>query len=127
VDELEAIAAGARFELRRLDERERILSAVLKGIDLFDDVAAAVRASESQAEVRQSLMTLLDLDQVQAAAVADMQVRMLSAEWRRQLAQEHERVTAEMADAEAIVESPERQRELVGTERGNELAARANR
>ena len=78
------------LRLRSLRERERLLSAIIAGLDRFDEVVAAVRGCESREEIRDALMELLGVDEFQAMAVADIQVRLLSR--RRQLAAEHAEV-----------------------------------
>jgi hypothetical protein len=47
VGEIEAIVAGARYQLSRLEERAEILAPVLQVTDRFDSVYALVRSSES--------------------------------------------------------------------------------
>jgi DNA gyrase subunit A len=81
-----------RLRLRSLQERARLLSAIIAGIDRFDEVAAAIAGSESRDEMRAALMELLGVDEFQAMAVADMQVRLLSRERRAALAAEHAEV-----------------------------------
>jgi len=71
-------AGGPEIELRSHQERARILYAVLRAIDQFDSVAAAVRSCDSTDAARTALMDLLDNDEVQARAVADMQVLQLA-------------------------------------------------
>lgn len=124
MDEAEKIAAGARFELRHLQEREHLLGAVLKGIERFDEVAAVVRRSHSREEIRDSLMKLLDVDEYQAMAVADIQVQALSGRRLQQLSGEHDDVLTGIAELESVLESPTK---LVGTPRGEELAKLSDR
>jgi DNA gyrase subunit A len=71
-------------------------------------------------------MDLLDIDQDQAGVVLDMQSRKLAASERRALSDEYQQLTAAITEYELIVASPERQRELVGTDRGEFLASYAD-
>jgi DNA gyrase/topoisomerase IV subunit A len=59
--------------------------------------------------------------------LADLQLRSLTPFRQRLIADEYEQCSALMADLRLILASPERQRELVGTERGDDLAARRPR
>ena len=61
-------------------------------------------------------MDLLEIDDVQARAILDMQLRKLAALERQQLTDEYEELMAQIADYQAILASPERQRQIVGTE-----------
>ena len=65
-------------------------------------------------------MDLLDIDEIQARAILDMQLRKLAALERQQLIDEYEELMAQIADYEAILASPERQRQIVGTELGRD-------
>jgi DNA gyrase subunit A len=67
---------------------------------------------------QQGLMGLLDIDEIQARAILDMQLRRLAALERQQLTDEYNELMEQIADYEAILASPERQRQIVGTELG---------
>ena len=67
-------------------------------------------------------MDLLEIDEIQARAILDMQLRRLAALERQQLIDEYDELMAEIADYEAILASPERQREIIGTELGEIVA-----
>jgi DNA gyrase subunit A len=114
--QIDVIVRRTRFLLRRAQERAHIVSALLKAIDRIDEVIALIRASESAAVAQQGLMELLEIDEEQARAILDMQLRKLAALERQQLLDEYAELMARIADYEAILASPERQREIVGTE-----------
>jgi DNA gyrase subunit A len=116
--QIEVIVRRTRFLLRKAEERAHILVALLKAIDRIDEVIALIRASESAAAAQQGLMDLLEIDDVQARAILDMQLRKLAALERQQLTDEYEELMAQIADYQAILASPERQRQIVGTELG---------
>jgi DNA gyrase subunit A len=116
--QISVIVRRTRFLLRKAEERAHILVALLKAIDRIDEVIALIRASESAAAAQQGLMDLLEIDDVQARAILDMQLRKLAALERQQLTDEYEELMAQIADYQAILASPERQRQIVGTELG---------
>jgi DNA gyrase subunit A len=116
--QIEVIVRRTRYLLRKAEERAHILRALLKAIDRIDEVIALIRASESAAAAQQGLMDLLEIDEIQARAILDMQLRKLAALERQQLTDEYEELMAQIADYEGILASPERQREIVGTELG---------
>jgi DNA gyrase subunit A len=121
--QIEVIVRRTRFLLRKAQERAHILSALLKAIDQIDAVIALIRASASANAAQQGLMGLLDIDEIQARAILDMQLRRLAALERQQLLDEYEGLMAQIKDYEDILASPERQRQIVGTELG-EIAAK---
>src|SRR5580698_8167141 len=114
--QIEVVVRRTRYLLRKAQERVHILRALLKAIDQIDAVIALIRASESAAAAQQGLMDLLDIDEIQARAILDMQLRKLAALERQALIDEYDELIAEIAEYEAILASPERQREIVSTE-----------
>jgi DNA gyrase subunit A len=114
--QIEVIVRRTRYLLRKAQERAHILSALLKAIDQIDAVIALIRASDSAAAAQQGLMGLLEIDEIQARAILDMQLRKLAALERQQLVDEYEELMEHIRDYEAILASPERQREIVSTE-----------
>jgi DNA gyrase subunit A len=117
--QIEVIVRRTRYLLRKAQERAHILSALLKAIDRIDEVIALIRGSESAAAAQQGLMDLLEIDEVQARAILDMQLRRLAAMERQQLVDEYDELMTQIADYEAILASPERQRQIIGTELGD--------
>jgi DNA gyrase subunit A len=116
--QIEVIVRRTRYRLRKAEERAHIVRALLKAIDLIDEVIALIRGSESADAARGGLMTLLDIDEVQATAILDMQLRRLAALERQRLQDEYDALMAEIAEYEAILASPERQRSIIGEELG---------
>src|SRR5262245_7590286 len=114
--QIEVIIRRTRYLLRKAEERAHILRALLKAIDRIDEVIALIRASASAAVAQQGLMDLLEIDEIQARAILDMQLRKLAALERQQLVDEYDELMAQIAEYEAILASPERQREIIGTE-----------
>jgi DNA gyrase subunit A len=124
--QVEVIVRRTRYLLRKAEERAHILRALIKAIDRIDEVIALIRASASAATAQQGLMDLLEIDEVQARAILDMQLRKLAALERQQLIDEYDELMAEIADYEAILASPERQRQIIGTELAEIVAKYGN-
>ena len=124
--QVEVIVRRTRYLLRKAEERAHILRALIKAIDRIDEVIALIRASASAATAQQGLMDLLEIDEIQARAILDMQLRKLAALERQQLIDEYDELMAEIADYEAILASPERQRQIIGTELAEIVAKYGN-
>jgi DNA gyrase subunit A len=120
--QIEVIVRRTRFLLRQAQQRAHIVSALLKAIDRIDEVIALIRGSESANAAMQGLMDLLEIDEEQARAILDMQLRRLAALERQALTDEYEDLMAKIADYEAILASPERQRQIVSDELGEIVA-----
>jgi DNA gyrase subunit A len=89
---------------------------LVKALDQLDAVIALIRGSASAEEARTGLMELLDVDEVQATAILDMQLRKLAALERRKTLDDLAKTEAEIADYHDILASEVRQRSIVGTE-----------
>ena len=114
--QIEVIVRRTRYLLRKAQERAHILSALLKAIDRIDEVIALIRGSASAAEAQQGLMGMLEIDEIQARAILDMQLRKLAALERQELIDEYDALMVKIADYEDILASPVRQRTIVGDE-----------
>ena len=121
--QVEVIVRRTRFRLRKAQERAHILVALLKAQDRIDEVIALIRASESADAARTGLMQLLEIDEVQATAILDMQLRRLAALERQKLQDEYDALMAEIRDFQSILASEDRQRSIIGEELG-EIATR---
>ncbi|WP_308104528.1 DNA gyrase subunit A [Actinocorallia sp. API 0066] len=114
--QIEVIVRRTRFLLRKAEERAHILRGLLKALDRIDEVIALIRGSASASAAEQGLMALLEIDQLQARAILDMQLRKLAALERQAIIDEYESLMAEIADHNDILASPERQRSIVADE-----------
>jgi DNA gyrase subunit A len=114
--QIDVIVRRTRYLLRRAEERAHILRALLKAIEAIDEVIALIRGSASAAEASNGLMELLEIDEIQARAILDMQLRKLAALERQELTDEYEQKMAQIADYNDILASPDRQRRIIGTE-----------
>ncbi|GAA1756546.1 MULTISPECIES: DNA gyrase subunit A [Streptomonospora] len=114
--QIEVIVRRTRYLLRKAEERAHILRALLRAIDRIDEVISLIRGSASADEAKTGLMGLLEIDDVQARAILDMQLRKLAALERRQLTDEYDELMSHIADYNDILGSPERQRSIVSDE-----------
>jgi DNA gyrase subunit A len=120
--QINVIVRRTKHLLQRAQERAHVVRALLKAIDQIDAVIALIRASESAAAAQQGLQDLLDIDEGQARAILDMQLRRLAALERQQLNDEYDQLMTQIADYQGILASPQRQRQIVGTELGEIVA-----
>ncbi|WP_433331001.1 DNA gyrase subunit A [Spirillospora sp. CA-294931] len=114
--QIEVIVRRTRYLLRKAEERAHILRALLKALDRIDEVIALIRRSPSASQAQSGLMSLLEIDEIQAQAILDMQLRKLAALERQQIIDEYDKLMAEIADYNDILASPERQRRIVADE-----------
>ncbi|MET8873691.1 DNA gyrase subunit A [Nocardia sp. NPDC004604] len=114
--QLDVIVRRTRYLLRKAEERAHILRGLVKALDALDEVIALIRRSANTDTARTGLMQLLDIDEIQATAILDMQLRRLSALERQKIIDDLVKIEAEIADLKDILEKPERQRAIVRDE-----------
>jgi DNA gyrase subunit A len=114
--QVEVIQRRTAYRLRIAEERVHILIGLLKAIDRIDEVIALIRASESASVAQAGLMKLLDIDEIQAQAILDMQLRKLAALERNELQTQHDKLMSEIADYKDILSNLTRQRSIVSDE-----------
>jgi DNA gyrase subunit A len=114
--QIEVIVRRTQFRLRKAEERAHILRGYLKALDALDDVIALIRRSSTVEDARDGLMKLLVIDELQARAILDMQLRRLAALERQKIIEEHDLIEAQITEFQAILASPERQRTIISEE-----------
>ncbi|MFI0448413.1 DNA gyrase subunit A [Actinomadura sp. 6N118] len=114
--QVDVVVRRTRFLLRKAEERAHILRALLKALDRIDEVIALIRRSPSASQAQSGLMQLLEIDEIQAQAILDMQLRKLAALERQAIIDEYDKLMAEIDDYNDILSSPERQRQIIADE-----------
>ncbi len=114
--QIEVIVRRTQYLLREAEARMHILRAYLKALDALDEVIALIRRSPTVEEARDGLIRLLDIDELQARAILELQLRRLAALERQKIMDEAEELALLIADYESILASPERQRTIVSEE-----------
>jgi DNA gyrase subunit A len=111
--QIEVIRRRTEYRLRKAEERAHILRALVKALDMLDEVIALIRRSPDVAEARQGLMELLEIDEVQATAILDMQLRALAALQRQKTIDELADIELTIQDLQDILANVTRQRTIV--------------
>ena len=117
--QVEVIVRRTQYRLRKAEERIHILRGLLKALDQLDAVIALIRRSPSANEARTGLMELLEIDEIQATAILDLQLRRLAALERQRIIEEHDEIQAAIDDYRDILARPGRQRAIIGDELGD--------
>ncbi len=110
---LEVVRRRSEFRLLRAQRRLHLIEGLLIALDAIDLVVSIIRSSQDAAEARNRLMDELDLSEVQAVHILDMQLRRLTALARIELASEAEELTDTIADLQKLLGSEQRQRTVV--------------
>ena len=114
--QIEVIVRRTKYRLAEKEKRAHILSGYLKALDALDAVIALIRKSADSEEARAGLMKLLGVDEIQANAILDMQLRRLAALERQKIIDEYDELMADIKELTAILKSPVKQREIIKSE-----------
>ena len=116
--QMDVIVRRTRYRLRQAEEEAHILRGLLKALDALDEVIALIRRSPTADEARSALMDFLDIDEAQAQAILNMQLRRLAALERQKIQDRHDELQRLIAEYNAIIASEDRQREIISEELG---------
>jgi DNA gyrase subunit A len=114
--QVEVIQRRTQHRLDDAQARAHIYRGLVIALDQLDEVIALIRRSPSTDDAREGLKTLLEIDELQANAILDMQLRRLAALERQRIVDqlaEYERIIADLTD---IMARPERQRKIISDE-----------
>ncbi len=114
--QIEVIRRRTEFLLREAEARAHILRGLVKALDMLDEVTALIRRSPEVDDARQGLIALLDIDELQANAILDMQLRRLAALERQKIIDQLAAIEIEIADYRDILANVTRQRQIVADE-----------
>ncbi|WP_300266035.1 DNA gyrase subunit A [Microbacterium sp.] len=114
--QIDVIVRRTIFRLRKAEERMHILRGYLKALDALDEVIALIRRSSTPQDANEGLQKLLEIDEIQADAILQMQLRRLAALERQKIIDEAEELEAKIADYKDIIAKESRQRAIVRDE-----------
>ncbi|MBU3752953.1 MAG: DNA gyrase subunit A [Candidatus Nanopelagicaceae bacterium] len=114
--QVEVIVRRTKYRLSEKEKRAHILRGYLKALDALDAVIALIRASANSDEAREGLMKLLEVDELQANAILDMQLRRLAALERQKIIDEYESLMADIKELTIILNDPAKQRTIIKEE-----------
>jgi DNA gyrase subunit A len=114
--QIEVIQRRTRYRLRKAEEDAHILRGLAKALDALDEVIALIRRSPEVDDARDGLIELLEIDELQANAILNMQLRRLAALERQKIIDNLAEIEELIADLEDILANEARQRQIVDEE-----------
>ncbi|MEY4558077.1 MAG: gyrase subunit [Actinomycetota bacterium] len=114
--QVEVIVRRTKFRLRKAEERAHILRGYLKALDALDEVIALIRKSATVDDARDGLIKLLDIDELQARAILNMQLRQLAALERQKIIDEAAELERQIAEFLRIIADEVVQRQIISDE-----------
>lgn len=114
--QIEVIVRRTQFRLDKAEADAHILRGYLKALDALDEVIALIRKSPTVEEAKEGLQKLLGVDEDQALAILNLQLRRLAAMERQKIVDQAAELEKQIADYKSILASEERQRTIVSEE-----------
>ena len=114
--QVEVIVRRTKFRLRKAEERAHILRGYLKALDALDEVIALIRKSSTVDDARDGLIKLLDIDELQARAILNMQLRQLAALERQKIIDEAAELERQITEFQRIIADQAVQRKIISDE-----------
>ena len=116
--QIDVIQRRTRYRLRKREEEAHLYRGLVKALDALDEVIALIRRSPDVESARTGLIELLDIDELQATYILDMQLRRLAQTERQKIIDRLAELEQIIAELQAILDSDARQRSLVAEELG---------
>ncbi len=98
------IRRRTRFLLRKAEERKHLVEGLRIAVDNIDEVIRIIRSSKDTDEAKASLQSAFNLSLVQSQAIVDMRLGRLTGLEREKLEEEYNRLLAEIADLQDILD-----------------------
>jgi DNA gyrase subunit A len=114
--QIEVIQRRTRYRLADAERRAHVLRGLVKALDMLDEVIALIRRSPEVDDARQGLIEMLEIDEIQANAILDMQLRRLAALERQKIIDNLAEIEVEIADLLDILANETRQRQIISDE-----------
>ena len=114
--QIDVIVRRTQFRLNEAEKRMHILRGYLKALDALDEVIALIRRSQTTADANEGLQKLLDIDEIQADAILQMQLRRLAALERQKIIDQATELEAQITEYKAILADEGRQRTIIREE-----------
>ena len=104
----EIVTRRSEYELRRAKERAHILEGLRVALSKLDAVIALIRGAKDVETARNGLMKSFGLDQLQAQAILDMQLRRIAALERERIETEYQDLQDTIRGLEGLLADPEK-------------------
>lgn len=111
--QVEVIVRRTQFRLRKAEADWHILKGYLLALDALDAVIDLIRNSATVEDAKTGLQKLLGVDDEQATAILNLQLRRLAALERQKILDQAEELERQIIQFKAILASPEKQRSII--------------
>jgi DNA gyrase subunit A len=110
------IVRRTQFRLDKAEADAHILRGYLKALDALDAVIALIRKSPTVDDAKTGLIKLLKIDDIQAMAILNLQLRRLAALERQKIMDQAAEIEEQIKEYQRILADEAVQREIISTE-----------
>ncbi len=100
---VEIITRRCRFELRKAEARVHILEGLLIALENIDAIIKLIRNAEDAEKAKEGLIKKFDLDEPQASAILEMQLRRLTGLEREKIEKENKELNKRIKELKKIL------------------------
>lgn len=112
----EVVVRRTRYELEQAEKRAHILQGYLIALDHLDEVIKIIRESSTPNDAKEELMTRFALSDIQAGAILELRLRVLTGMERDKLRAEFEELMKLIAHLRSILDDEGLRMEIIKTE-----------
>lgn len=113
---VEVIVRRTRFLLNKAEARAHILAGLMIAIGDMDNIIKLIRSANSTEEAREKLTSNYSLDELQANAILEMQLRRLTGLEREKINAEHSELMVKIAEYTEILANRSRVLDIIKVE-----------
>ena len=113
--QLEVITRRTEFDLDKALQRLHILDGLIIALDNIDEIVSLIRNTTDGSE-REKLMQRFGLDEIQAQAILDMQLKRLSGLNREKTLEEYRDLQHQVEELKSILASEDKKKDIIKTE-----------
>ncbi len=114
--QVSVIIRRTQFRLDKAEADAHILRGYLKALDALDAVIALIRKSPTVDDAKAGLIKLLTIDDIQAMAILNLQLRRLAALERQKIVDQANEIEQQISEYKRILADESVQREIISTE-----------
>ena len=114
--QVSVIVRRTQFRLDKAEADAHILRGYLKALDALDAVIALIRKSPTVEDAKDGLIKLLKIDDIQAMAILNLQLRRLAALERQKIMDQAAEIELQIAEFKRILADEGVQRDIISTE-----------
>lgn len=109
----EVIARKAQFELKKAEDRAHILRGLIIAISDIDETIKIIKESRDVEDASQKLIARFGIDEIQAKAILEMRLRVLSGLEYQKLKDELDKLVALIEELKVIIHSADKRNEII--------------